>query len=260
MHVPTGSGQNESSNIPTLTASPLDYHLFRQEIISKYPAYNPPPPLVPFELEHNSVLPPLPTSSSRNSSSVLFSGVGSTLANNNDSILHQSVHIATPAPSPPPSPGGPGKVGKKQNYQTNQHFPFMYPPLDGSSNNIGGKGTSDLQDSLVGRKWEGSDVPASIIEAGELFSSRMRMTRALQQLWEEREAFMKYDRGWDERAPDSGYRRPSNGQESESPADQELKPRRQTEDEDVQRRLDEVEKFYVRVFKRLPLNCASNIS
>ncbi|EGE07477.1 pheromone-dependent cell cycle arrest protein Far11 [Trichophyton equinum CBS 127.97] len=251
MHVPTGSGQNESSNIPTLTASPLDYHLFRQEIISKYPAYNPPPPLVPFELEHNSVLPPLPASSSRNSSSVLFSGVGSTLANNNDSILHQSVHIATPAPSPPPSPGGPGKMGKKQNYQTNQHFPFMYPPLDGSSNNIGGKGTSDLQDSLVGRKWEGSDVPASIIEAGELFSSRMRMTRALEQLWEEREAFMKYDRGWDERAPDSGYRRPSDGHESGSPADQETKPRRQTEDEDVQRRLDEVEKFYVHALPSL---------
>lgn len=244
-HEQNSLGENGSSTIPTLTASPLDYHLFRQEIISKYPAYNPPPPLVPFELEHNSVLPPLPTSLSRNSSSVLFSGVGSTLASNNDSILHQSVHIATPAPSPPPSPGGPGKVGKKQNYQTNQHFPFMYPPLDGSSNNIGGKGSSDLQDSLVGRRWEGSDVPASIIEAGELFSSRMRMTRALEQLWEEREAFMKYDRGWDERAPNSGYRGLSDDTKADPQTDQGWKPRRQTEDDDVQRRLDEVENFYV---------------
>ncbi|KAM5475188.1 Factor arrest protein 11 [Microsporum audouinii] len=250
-HEQNSLGENGSSTIPTLTASPLDYHLFRQEIISKYPAYNPPPPLVPFELEHNSVLPPLPTSLSRNSSSVLFSGVGSTLASNNDSILHQSVHIATPAPSPPPSPGGPGKVGKKQNYQTNQHFPFMYPPLDGSSNNIGGKGSSDLQDSLVGRRWEGSDVPASIIEAGELFSSRMRMTRALEQLWEEREAFMKYDRGWDERAPNSGYRGLSDDTKADPQTDQGWKPRRQTEDDDVQRRLDEVENFYVHALPHL---------
>ncbi|KAF3490634.1 HAM-2 [Arthroderma uncinatum] len=249
----TSPGGTKTSDVPTLTASPLDYHLFRQEITSKYPAYNPPPPLVPFELEHNSVLPPLPTSLTRNSSSVLFSGVGSTLASNNDSILHQSVHIATPAPSPPPSPGGPGKVGKKQNYQTNQHFPFMYPPLDGSSNNIGGKGSSDLQDSLVGRKWEGSDVPASIIEAGELFSSRMRMTRALEQLWEEREAFMKYDRGWDERAPSTRYRdeTAASDPEAQSRADQSPRSLKQTDDDDVQRRLDAVESFYVHALPNL---------
>jgi hypothetical protein len=107
------------------------------------------------------------------------------------------VHIATPAPSPPPSPAGPGgKGGKKQNYQTNQLFPFLYPPLDESSNNLGGKGSTDLQDMLVGRKWEGSDIPASILEAAELFAKRMKATRAMKQLWEERVAFMKYERGW----------------------------------------------------------------
>lgn len=113
------------------------------------------------------------------------------------SILHQPVHIATPAPSPPPSPIGPGgKAGKKQNYQTNQNFPFLYPPLDDSSNNIGGKGTTEFQDLMVGKRWEGSDIPASIIEAGQLFASRMRMTRAMRQLWKERELFLKDDRGW----------------------------------------------------------------
>ncbi|EEP78699.1 conserved hypothetical protein [Uncinocarpus reesii 1704] len=191
-----GQASNSKSSLPALTASPLDYHTFRQEITSKYPSYNPPPALIPLELGHNSILPPLPTVSNRVNTSTLFSGVSASSGTGNGSILHKSVHIATPAPSPPPSPGGPGKAGKKQNYQTNQNFPFMYPPLDSLSNNIGGKGSSDIQDTLVGQKWEGSDVPASIIEAGKLFSSRMRMTRAIRQLWEERERFLKYDRGW----------------------------------------------------------------
>jgi hypothetical protein len=188
---------------PVLTASPLDYHLFRQEITSKYPAYNPPLPLVPLELEHKSMLPPLPHHPTR-PDQIGGSVPGPDLngANGSASIFHQPVHIATPAPSPPPSPVGPGgKQGKKQNYQTNQNFPFLYPPLDETSNQIGGKGMTHMQDLMVGKKWEGSDVPASIIEAGELFASRMRMTRAMRQLWTERDLFMKYDRGW--RAPET---------------------------------------------------------
>ena len=35
-----------------------------------------------------------------------------------------------------------------------------------------------------------------ILEAGELFSSRVRMTRGTRQLWDERERFLKYERGW----------------------------------------------------------------
>jgi len=181
---------------PVLTASPLDYHLFRQEITSKYPAYNPPLPLVPLELEHKTMLPPLTNMPPRTD----YPGSGSIGASGGPprgSILHQPVHIATPAPSPPPSPvGAGGKTGKKQNYQTNQNFPFLYPPLDASSNAIGGKGSTEIQDLMVGKKWEGSDVPRSIIEAGELFASRMRMSRAMRQLWKERDLFMKYERGW----------------------------------------------------------------
>ncbi|KAI8943731.1 hypothetical protein NX059_001711 [Plenodomus lindquistii] len=182
---------------PLITASPLDYHLFRQEISSKYPAYNPPPPLFPLEPENNSILPPLKNHPNKVAGNHVFgSGLGDTNGNST-SILHQPVHIATPAPSPPPSPAGPGgKGGKKQNYQTNQMFPFLYPPLDESSNKLGGKGSTDLQDLLVGRKWEGADIPASILEAAELFAKRMKATRAMKQLWEERVAFMKYERGW----------------------------------------------------------------
>lgn len=247
-----------SRRTPFLTASPLDYHVFRQEITSKYPAYNPPPPIVPLELENNSILPPLPQHTSRSTSSGgLFSGVGPPVTGGNGSILHQSVHIATPAPSPPPSPIGPGgKAGKKQNYQTNQNFPFMYPPLDDSSNEIGGKGTSEMQDILVGKKWEGSDVPASIIEAGKLFSSHVKMTRAMRQLWKEREHFMKYDRGWnlDDLAMASGANPTGDLTEglqdldfSEKDKDQPKRPDKETDNEDVQKRLDAVESFYVRV-------------
>lgn len=182
---------------PIITASPLDYHTFRQEISSKYPAYNPPPPLFPLEPENNSILPPLKNHPNKVAGNDIFgSGLGN-MNGNNTSIFQQPVHIATPAPSPPPSPAGPGgKGGKKQNYQTNQLFPFLYPPLDESSNKLGGKGSTDLQDLLVGRKWEGSDIPTSILEAAQLFAQRMRATRAMKQLWEARIHFMKYERGW----------------------------------------------------------------
>ncbi|KAF2744311.1 N1221-domain-containing protein [Sporormia fimetaria CBS 119925] len=187
----------DSRGKPIITASPLDYHLFRQEIISKYPAYEPPAPLFPLEPENNSILPPLKNHPNKVAGNHVFgSGVGD-LTENNTSIFHKPVHIATPAPSPPPSPAGPGgKGGKKQNYQTNQMFPFMYPPLDESSNNLGGKGSTEIQDILVGRRWEGPDIPTSILEAAQLFSKRMRATRAMKQLWEERVQYMKYERGW----------------------------------------------------------------
>ncbi|KAI1415169.1 N1221-domain-containing protein [Hypoxylon sp. FL1857] len=180
-----------------IMASPLDYHVFRQEITSKYPAYVPPQPLLPLEADNTSLLPPLPNHPTRNNGSNGIIPAPPGTQSGGASILHQPVHIATPAPSPPPSPAAGGKGGKKQNYQTNQNFPFMYPPLDATSNSAGGKGGAGLQDFLVGRKWEGSDVPASILEAGELFSKRVRMTRATRQLWEERERFQKFERGWD---------------------------------------------------------------
>lgn len=189
------SADDKDQNL--IMASPLDYHVFRQEITSKYPAYIPPQPAFPLEAENTSLLPHLRNHPTRNNGSNGIIPVPPGTQAGGASILHQPVHIATPAPSPPPSPAAGGKGGKKQNYQTNQNFPFMYPPLDATSNSAGGKGGAGLQDLLVGRKWEGSDVPASILEAGELFSRRVRMTRATRQLWEEREKFLKFERGND---------------------------------------------------------------
>lgn len=256
-------GDDKEKNI--ITASPLDYHAFRQEITSKYPAYIPPQTAIPIEADNTSLLPPLPHQPSRNNgSNGILPGPPNAQASG-ASILHQPVHIATPAPSPPPSPGVGGKGGKKQNYQTNQNFPFMYPPLDATSNSAGGKGIAGLQDLLVGRKWEGSDIPASILEAGELFSKRVRMTRATRQLWDERERFIKYSRGWDDDNKDildeldlSGLsvsekeelgllKSEDSDSKTKSPADHEMDygPNPEKLPEVVRGRLDALEKFYV---------------
>ncbi|KAK4162773.1 hypothetical protein QBC43DRAFT_345624 [Cladorrhinum sp. PSN259] len=250
----------EENDKTLIRASPLDYHVFRQEITSKYPAYTPPRCVIPLENENTTLLPPLSNHTTRASlqNGVLPAPPGQT---GGASILHQPVHIATPAPSPPPSPGVGGKGGKKQNYQTNQNFPFMYPPMDASSNSAGGKGIAGLQDLLVGRKWEGSDVPASIIEAGELFSKRVRMTRATRQLWDERERFLKDDRsGWEdivdedlieeldlseltlEEKEELGLIKPGEEEKKHPKAEIDHGPR--GVDNDTKRRLDAVEDFY----------------
>lgn len=114
-------------------------------------------------------------------------GANGILGGSTSSILNQPVHIATPAPSPPPSPLG-GKGAKKQNYQTNQNFPFLYPPPNTSASSVWGKvevGEMDV-----------TSVPKSILEAGELFQRRVRMTLAMRQLWKEREEFLRHERGW----------------------------------------------------------------
>ena len=249
---PEDKCDSKGGPLPTLTASPLDYHLFRQEITSKYPAYNPPLPLVPLEIEHKSMLPPVPHPTGRTPAmNGTMAAFGAPNGNTGGSILHQPVHIATPAPSPPPSPVGPdGKAGKKQNYQTNQNFPFLYPPLDDTSNKIGGRGSTEMQDLMVGKKWEGSDIPASIIEAGQLFASRMRMTRAMSQLWKERELFLKHDRGWNgKKYPDSNDAPESEGKSAEEEvahkdeADEEDTATLQDEP-DLRDRLEAVESFY----------------
>ncbi|KAI4734731.1 hypothetical protein E4T50_14736 [Aureobasidium sp. EXF-12298] len=245
-------GEKDARGHPLITASPLDYHLFRQEITSRYPAYQPPPPLFAFEPENNTILPPLRHRQTKIDSNDNTASTGTGV--HGASILHQAVHIATPAPSPPPSPAGPGgKGGKKQNYQTNQMFPFLYPPLDEASNDLGGKGSTELQDALAGRKWKGSDVPASILEAADLFSKRMRATRAMKQLWDARIDYMRFERGWSDANDDSDvekfdlYEPQENGfslSEHEDVANKAQKPKDQEPLSENDRILEAVAQFY----------------
>jgi hypothetical protein len=237
----------DKTSKPKITASPLDYHSFRQEITSKYPAYVPPTGKFPLEPDQKSILPPLRQSHNRMSNS----SFSAPAAQHGSSIFHQPVHIATPAPSPPPSPAA-GKGGKKQNYQTNQMFPFLYPPLDATSNSLGGKGTTFVQDSLVGRRWDGADIPLSILEASELFSSRIRATRALTQLYDARQEFMRYERGWVDGQENNNdiadLKLDSDDEDDDKPIDgpaEEPEKKSRVIDGSVSDRLQTVEDFYV---------------
>jgi N1221-like protein/Domain of unknown function (DUF3402) len=136
----------------SITANPLDYHLFRQEIIAKYPTYTPPPLPVRETLITEAKLFS-PTPEPHTTTTNYYDGSGG------------PVHIATPAPSPPPSP----KL-KKSIFQTDQTVPLLLP----------GNG----------------EVPKSIIEAGELYSQRMRITSATVQMWQEKERFDGYVKGF----------------------------------------------------------------
>lgn len=262
----TAENKHDTKEMDSIVASPLDYNVFRQEVISKYPAYVPPQLELPLEPEQTTLLPQPSSHPKRNDGS---NGIipAQPIPSGAASILHQPVHIATPAPSPPPSPGVGGKGGKKQNYQTNQNFPFMYPPLDATSNGAGGAGASGLQDLLVGRRWEGSDVPASILEAGELFSQRVRMTRATRQLWDERERFLKYERGYEAEDDDVtehldlssltleekevlGLNKQKRRDEDIEPK-VDLGPRGTKVDPRTRRRLEAVEKFYAEALPHL---------
>ena len=129
--------------------------------------------------------------------------------------------------------------------------------MDGTSNTVGGKGNAELQDQLVGKRWEGSDIPASILEAGQLFASRMRMSRSIRQLWDVREKFIKYERGWNRSKNDydSLHEDPELGSDDEDGGAKESgarskakEPERviETDNEEVQRRLDAIDSFYVR--------------
>lgn len=261
-----------------ITASPLDYHIFRQEITSKYPAYTPPKPLLPLEPENHSILPPLPQKSQNGANGICAPAVN--VNGSGTSILNQPVHIATPAPSPPPSPAIGGKAGKKQNYQTNQHFPFMYPPLDSTSNSAGGKGLAGQQGQVVSRKWKGSEIPKSILEAGELFAGRMRMTRAMRQLWDEREKFLRFERGWNGNDNDNDNdiddddddvdeldldhilekKLHLEDQRKKVSVDIDYGPHKADMSEDVERKIQHIETFYVRTYTdQLTQNCLLTI-
>lgn len=122
-------------------------------------------------------------------------------------------------------------------------FPFLYPPLDESSNDFGGKGSTELQDLLAGRKWQGSDVPTSILEAAELFSKRMRATRAMKQLWETRVDFMKFERGWKEQQNFNADVDDDLVLDKSEPRPEEPLPT------DAERRLAAVAEFYVSIWE-----------
>lgn len=141
-------------------ASPLDYHAFRQDMMSRYPSYIPPSSALPKNLEN-----------ARSISHFIEVPRPVIAQSANNALPVPTVHIATPAPSPPASPAiASGQKVRKSVFMTNQSFPFIHPTDD--------------------------NIPLSIVEASELFHSRVHTTPSMIQLWEERDKFMQQERGW----------------------------------------------------------------
>lgn len=168
---------DQSAPASSFKVSPLDFHIFRKDIITKYPTYvSPdvseiylarlaaaaaPTPIRPSAMYHpaNSSIPHDP------------SGHVKILPNNN-------LQPGTPAPSPPPSPQ---QKLKKQQFQTDQTRPFVLPFSPANA-----KLTSSGVPSLV---------PRSIDEAGKLYLSHLRISTELWQTWKVREEFMADESG-----------------------------------------------------------------
>ncbi|ODV58682.1 Far11p ASCRUDRAFT_10023 [Ascoidea rubescens DSM 1968] len=152
-----------------LFASPLDYYVFRQDLMARYPNIQPPKSEYPVQFDNGSSLSQY-IETARTLNTQFF----------NNSLPTPVVHIATPAPSPSLSPSIPGLDGmnggpkQKRTFQTNQSYPFIYP----------------LEDELD------SNVPYSIKEASEIFSKSVKFKLGIKQLWHERDNFMKQERGW----------------------------------------------------------------
>lgn len=176
-----------------LKATPLDFTTFKGEILSKYPAYEPPQILAPIPQV------PLERISAAAASAPLRNALQSLASSGFDGpSQHEQMQSqqqqpaagplpATPAPSPPSSPLPPKP--KKQQYQTDQSKPFVLPF---SSTNLGGGHYSSI-------KGKGKmTVPFSIDEAGKLYKQNIRITTELWQSWKLREEYLADETGADE--------------------------------------------------------------
>lgn len=154
----------EDPSLPIVTASPIDYEAFRQDVTARYPSFVPPKSIIPAEIDTQQSL-----------SSFVHVPRPLNEQQSNTQLPAPQVHLATPAPSPPLTPAtttAKGQKVKRSVYQKNQSFPFLFPSDDGDT------------------------VPESIKEAVELFSSRVRTDVATKQLWDVRKEFMRQERGW----------------------------------------------------------------
>ncbi|BFZ62378.1 Factor arrest protein 11 [Saitoella coloradoensis] len=165
-------GLPEEMDRSTIVASPLDYNAFRQEIIAKFPAYEPPEPLLHLDPDATSLFPAsltIPANEPEEVSPITAAVNAATDPHSNNA---QNPLLATPAPSPPPSPKPSPKP--RSIFQTPANLPFQYPAGVG------------LEES----------VPQSVREASEIYASRTRTALGVWQMWKEKDEFERRERGW----------------------------------------------------------------
>lgn len=178
-----------------LECSPLDYFSFREDIMAKYPLYTgeenvKKDPLDIFgknndilKLSIDTNLKAKPMSydmymAMNESSNSLSNLIEIPKTNKSHTISSQlptqTVHIATPVPSPPSTPSDYMSGGEKirKLYQLNQAMPFIYP----------------ISDEIK--------APYAIHEADEILKRSYYESYSNKQLWEERQKFMRQERGF----------------------------------------------------------------
>ncbi|EEB94508.1 hypothetical protein MPER_06667, partial [Moniliophthora perniciosa FA553] len=189
-------GAQRESTIPIIKSSPLDIEAFRQETSVKYPTFVPPPPPPP-DPNAPTVIKPLPSNLTSklaqayspipvrhhyhhddmdNHSGLPHNAGPHPFAQNPrpSGLFGPTVQPPTPAPTPPPPP--PNAKPKKQQYQTDQNRPFLFPFS----------------------KAQGKDarlVPFAIDEADKLYNRHMYVSLALSQMWRTREDCMTFESG-----------------------------------------------------------------
>ncbi|EDO18583.1 hypothetical protein Kpol_1048p13 [Vanderwaltozyma polyspora DSM 70294] len=179
-----GIKRSEGCQNMKLDISPLHYQAFREDIVSRYPDFDPPSENLPKDIDNSNSLSQfleIPRSKVRNP-------INMTLA-----VPEQ--HLATPAPSPPSSPTffpiNPSSRPRKS-FQTNMAYPCLYPSDNES-------GDDDLtKRTQINESYLDKDivVPYSIQEATKILSDNLRIKLSNKQLWHERDLFMMSERGW----------------------------------------------------------------
>lgn len=189
----------KSQDSSALTCSPLDYFTFREDLKDKFPLYT--TNESPFNLQDlKSALPsdlPESDASSIVSSSSVTDNYQYFMAMNNYSnslsnlletprpnkvhtvlsqLPAQTIHIATPVPSPPTTPSDYMSGGEKirKLYHVNQGMPFIYP----------NGGPDELS------------VPYAIEEADKILKLSIYESYSIKRLWHERQKFMMQERGF----------------------------------------------------------------
>ncbi|KAK1228877.1 Factor arrest protein 11 [Marasmius sp. AFHP31] len=191
-----GLPTQSTPKVPSIIkSSPLDIEAFRQETSVKYPTFTPPPPPAAAPNQDTEI-----GSMYKHLSGALSSKLSQAYSpipvrhhyHHDDLEGHNgpphngphpfgqppgafnrpTIQPATPAPSPPP----PNAKPKKQQYQTDQTRPFLFPFS----------------------KAQGRDarfVPFAIDEADKLYNRHMYVSLALAQMWKTREDCMTVESG-----------------------------------------------------------------
>ncbi|KZS97748.1 hypothetical protein SISNIDRAFT_423128 [Sistotremastrum niveocremeum HHB9708] len=164
----------ENTKMP-VKSTPMDIEFFRQETSVKYPTFNPaiqskvldglPPSATSKIAEAYAPIPVRPHYHHQDPSSALLSNAQKQQPQQSQPFQQRPPNLpTTPAPSPPPTP----KL-KKQQFQTDQTRPFLFP----------------FSTRATGRN--GKMIPFAIDEADRLYSNHMHLSVALWQMWRVRE-------------------------------------------------------------------------